>query len=239
MSAKSNVIQTDEYAVWLVPASSNKFRKGNEVVLLPEGWEYVPKGDAALTRRIKASGNYWVVMTHYKQKPTTAGLCAPQSVVAAIRRKLEDERADPGYVQKLEKGRAYRAKKELAYQGDFKQAILAFIQFHPRWAELADRLAEAVTQHSTPVGSGTVARTEMIPIEQRAEAAVIAWMRHQTTAYDKMYIPRVAGQRREVRHKLAEVSRSVLAKYHSGCDVDLSLCPLAQALDFMQNVKKV
>ena len=32
-----------------------------------------------------------------------------------------------------------------------------------------------------------------IPIEQRAEAAVIAWLRHQTTAYDHMTIERVKG----------------------------------------------
>jgi len=49
----------------------------------------------------------------------------------------------------------------------------------------------AVSQHATPVGSGTVARTERIPIQQRAESAVIAWMRHQTTAYDNMKIARV------------------------------------------------
>eukprot|EP01035_Chromulina_nebulosa_P056444 gene56444-77358_t len=57
--------------------------------------------------------------------------------------------------------------------------------------------------HATPVGSGTVARTKRIPIEQRAEAATIAWMRHQTTGYDSMTIPREKGLRREVRRMLA------------------------------------
>ena len=36
------------------------------------------------------------------------------------------------------------------------------------------------------LGSGTVARTERIPIHEWAEAAVIAWMRHQTTGYEQM-----------------------------------------------------
>ena len=36
-------------------------------------------------------------------------------------------------------------------------------------------------------------------IEQRAKAAVIAWMRHRTTAYEQMAIPRAKGKRREVR----------------------------------------
>ena len=73
----------------------------------------------------------------------------------------------------------------------------AFLNFHPDHAELADRLAHAVADHATPVGSGTVARTKRIPVEQRAEAAVIAWLRHQTTAYDSMAIPR--AQREETR----------------------------------------
>jgi len=232
MSGKQSDATKDEITVWLIPASSNKFRNGNELVVLPDDWEFVAKGDAALTRRIKASGTYWLVLTHYKQKPAPAGLCAPKSVVSELRRNLEAERADPAYSKKIENGRAYRAKKEIIYQDDFKQAVLAFIHFNERWADLAELLAEAVTKHATPVGSGTVARTERIPIEQRAESAVIAWMRHQTTAYDRMYIKRIAGERREVRRQLAEISRSVLAKYRSGLDVDLENCPLARALHY-------
>ncbi len=56
------------------------------------------------------------------------------------------------------------------------------------------RLDRVVTDHATPVGSGTVARTKRIPVEYRAEAAVIAWMRHQTTGYDDMVIPRLVGK---------------------------------------------
>jgi hypothetical protein len=48
-----------------------------------------------------------------------------------------------------------------------------------------------------------VARTKRISVEQRAEAAVIGWMRHQTTGYDCMVIPRVKGKRLEVRRMLA------------------------------------
>jgi hypothetical protein len=62
-------------------------------------------------------------------------------------------------------------------------------------ASAAHRLARAVTDNATPVGSGTVVRTKRIPVEKRAEAAVIAWMRHQTTGYDGMEIPRVKGKR--------------------------------------------
>jgi hypothetical protein len=71
-----------------------------------------------------------------------------------------------------------------------------------------------------------VARTERIPIERRAEAAVIAWMRHQTTAYDRLAIPRVKGARREVRRELAEVSRAVLDLHRRDAPHRAVECPL-------------
>jgi len=83
--------------------------------------------------------------------------------------------------------------------------------------------------HATPVGSGTVARTKRIPIQQRAEAAVIAWMRHQTTGYDGMVIPRVKGKRREVRRMLARRSHDLLERYRRGEQVGED-CPLKNAL---------
>jgi predicted component of type VI protein secretion system len=82
---------------------------------------------------------------------------------------------------------------------------------------------------ATPVGSGTVARTERIPLEDRARSAVIAWMRHQTTGYDHMTIARVKGRRRQVRRELASQSTRLLQLYRDGDDIPPS-CPLFRAL---------
>src|SRR5262249_53239533 len=106
---------------------------------------------------------------------------------------------------------------------------LAFLAFHHSHTDLARRLARAVADHATPVGSGTVARTKRIPIEQRAEAAVIAWMQHQTTGYDGMVIPRVKGKRREVRRMLARRSQELLDRYRREGAVPEG-CPLQKAL---------
>ena len=92
-----------------------------------------------------------------------------------------------------------------------------------------DRLARAVTDHATPVGSGTVARTRRIPVERRAEAAVIAWLRHQTTGYEGMVIARVRGKRREVRRMLVRRSQELLARSRRGEPVPGG-CPLRKAL---------
>lgn len=91
-------------------------------------------------------------------------------------------------------------------------------------------MSRLITDHAVPVGSGTVARTERIPIEQRAEAATIAWMRHQTTGYDHMLIPHVKGQRREIRRMLARRSIQLLSRYRQGQIIDPAMCPLSRAL---------
>jgi hypothetical protein len=74
-----------------------------------------------------------------------------------------------------------------------------------------------------------VARTKRIPVERRAEAAVIAWMRHRTTGYESMMIPRVKGQRREVRRMLARRSHELLDRYRRG-EAAPEGCPLRKAL---------
>jgi hypothetical protein len=155
---------------------------------------------------------------------------APRAHIVAARSALEVERADPAYAKRLDAARARREVKQEAYVEDFRGAVLAFLAFAPAHAALAEKLADAVTAHATPVGSGTVARTQRIPIESRAESAVIAWMRHQTTAYDDMSIARIKGERRRVRRMLAERSKELLARYRRGQSADGSQCPLAAAL---------
>jgi 16S rRNA U516 pseudouridylate synthase RsuA-like enzyme len=63
-------------------------------------------------------------------------------------------------------------------------------------------------------------------VAERAEAAVIAWMRHQTTAYDNMQIARIKGRRREVRRELAAISRAVLDLHRRDAAHAEGSCPL-------------
>jgi hypothetical protein len=109
--------------------------------------------------------------------------------------------------------------------------VHAFLRFSPRWQALGRAIAHLVADHATPVGSGTVARTQRIPIEERAEAAVIAWMRHQTTRYDDMQIERVTGRRREVRRELAQLSRAVLDMHRRDTPHPPQACSLCSAVD--------
>ena len=164
------------------------------------------------------------------RKTFSQGVWAPSDRVAAIRADLEAERATESYAKRRIADVKRRETKQSEYVEDFHAAVVQFLAFTPSYAELADRLAVAVTTHATPVGSGTVARTARIPIEQRAESAVIAWMRHQTTGYDDMHIARIKGERREVRRQLAEQSRRLLSAYRSGQPTNAATCPLQRAL---------
>jgi len=197
---------------------------------IPEGWVLVPPGDAALTRRVKAGGPCFVVQEKKGRRMLSRGVWADGARVQAIRAALAVERQDPAHERKQQQAKVRRDKAQAAYVEDFAGAVRAFLDFPLQYDELAERLTRLVTAHATPVGSGTVARTQRIPIERRAESAVIAWLRHQTTAYDDMHIARVKGRRREVRRMLAERSRELLDAYRKGRADEVANCPLRKAL---------
>ncbi len=201
-----------------------------DLLQIPQGWALLPPGDAALSRRIKKDGPSWTVKEPKGRKMFSKGIWAPADRIEFLRQQLILEREDPSYQKKLDAGRAKRERDQEVYKKEFWRAIIDYLNFHPDVEDLATDMASRITEHAIPVGSGTVARTKSIPIEQRAEAATIAWMRHQTTAYDHMTIPREKGKRREVRRMLAKRSKQLLDAYRSG-EVDLMRCPLYEVLN--------
>lgn len=196
----------------------------------PADWACLPPGDAGLTRRVKAAGPSWVVIEKKGRKAFSKGLWAPRANIEAARTALEAERSTEAYAKKRVASTARREREQAAYVVTFEQEVARFLRFSSMWTEQARTMARLVAAHATPVGSGTVARTERIPVEERAEAAVIAWMRHQTTAYDHMKIERVAGRRREVRRELAELSRAVLDVHRRDVAHAKHTCSLCMAL---------
>ena len=201
------------------------------VLKVPPDWDLLPPGDAGLTRRVKASGPSWTVQEKRGRKTFSQGIWAPRETIHTAKQILDTERAQDTYIKRRASNAVRREKKQVEYVEDFQKAIRDFLRFAPAYETLSHQLADAVAAHATPVGSGTVARTKRIPIEQRAEAAVIAWMRHHTTAYDEMRIARIKGKRREVRRLLAEVSRCTLDGYRRGSASDPENCALQIALN--------
>jgi len=210
---------------------TGKFRTAKgEMLSPPADWACLPPGDAGLTRRVKAAGPSWQVVEKRGNKSFSQGLWAPASNISAARAELAMERSTPEYARRRQADVRRRTEKQELYVGEFALSVLQFLNFAEPYSLLALTLADRVAAHATPVGSGTVARTERIPIEERAEAAVIAWMRHQTTAYDQMKIARVRGRRREVRRELAEISRRILDRHRGGPLHPVAECSLCRAL---------
>lgn len=201
---------------------------------VPEGWECLPPGDAGLTRKLKALGPTWTVKEKRGRRMFSRGVWAPVENITKAQALVASQRASPSHQKKLEAGRKRREKEQVAYVAEFEASVRDFLAFHPAHAPLEQKMARAIAAHATPVGSGTVARTKRISVERRAQAATIAWMRHQTTAYDHMHIPRVKGKRREVRRMLAERSRALLQRYRDHTDGGPD-CPLREALERVED----
>lgn len=202
-----------------------------EELQIPSGWELLPPGDAALSRRIKNDGPSWTIKEPKGRKLFSRGILAPAERIEALRNQLIIERADPKHQKKLDADRKRRAIKELEYKAIFQQELFNFLNFHSHFSDLAADLVQRITEHAIPVGSNTVARTKTIPLEERVEAATIAWMRHQTSLYDSMKIARIKGERRQVRKKINQQSRNILEKYRQPDETHLDNCPLYKALN--------
>lgn len=195
----------------------------------PADWAFLKAGDAAITKSVKAKGPTWIVQVRKGKRLTSKGIWANKVHIRESRKEVEARRATPEYEQQRAKDLARREAKHNSYVSAFCSEVVCFLDFHPKYQAEAALLAEKVTAHSTPVGSGTVARTTRIPVEQRAESAVIAWLRHETTAYDSMSIARIKGRRREIRRQLAARSLETLKAYRQGQEISEN-CPLKKAL---------
>ena len=204
--------------------------ESGEILTPPAGWAFLPAGDAGVTRRVKSKGPAWVVQVTRGRRKISKGIWADAGHIRVSKQEVLAKRATPAYARQQERAIARREAAQEAYAEEFYCKVIRFLNFHPKYRTEAELLGKKISAHATPVGSGTVARTRRIPVEKRAEAAVIAWMRHQTTAYDSMKIARVKGKRREIRRELARRSVALLNAYRLGQDIE-EACPLKRALE--------
>jgi hypothetical protein len=194
----------------------------------PKGWELLLPGDAALTKAVKSMGPTWSIKTTRGRRIYSQGILAPAQNIQEATSQLEQKRSTPAYRRQLLLARQRRQEKELAYVEEFAEAVKNFLGFSQSYEFVAIKISRLIAEHATPVGSGTVARTKRIEIEERAKRATMAWLRHQTTQYDSMQIPLIKGKRREVRRQLAKDSHSLLAQYRCGQVKDRRLIELAE-----------
>ena len=195
----------------------------------PRDWIFLPAGDAGITRKVTAKGLFWRVQIKKGKRLISKGIWAPATTILQAQQDVKEIRSTEEYKKKKVNDLRRRVKKQDEYEIEFCKHVESYLQFHPKYKSMELQMAKAITKHAIPVGSGTVARTIMIPVEERAARAVIAWMRHQTTAYDHIRIAHIKGERRAIRREFAKQSVALLSKYRSGEIISIN-CPLKNAL---------
>ena len=152
---------------------------------IPGGWEFLPSGDAFVTRRVKAAGIFWVAWRpRGRNRPhrRKLGLWAPKDAIdtaAADAASTEETRA-----KRREQGAKGREEQEATFQVEFADAIRRFLAFTPEHAGLADEIAAEAATRAAEVGSGRVGRTRTLSLDERAGLAARALVRHRYTTYD-------------------------------------------------------
>ncbi len=204
-----------------------------EILVPPTSWSFLSAGDAGITRKVTAKGVFWRVVVKIGRRTISQGIWAPATTIAQAHDEVNAVRLTDEYKKKRVLDINRRDKKQGLYDAEFCKAVEDFLSFDAIYKPMEKKLAKAVTVHAIPVGSGTVARTQTIPIEERAAHAVIAWMRHQTTAYDNVKIARIKGERRAVRRGFAQESVALLANYRQARGISDN-CPLQKAIRKIQ-----
>jgi hypothetical protein len=135
---------------------------------VPDGWEFLPRGDGAVTRAVKAAGTYWTAWLpkdRHRPHRRLLGLWAPAATIDAAR-----TAADLSPPRRND-------RDTTRWRRDLTDAVIAFLDFRPEHAGLARRIAtEAATRADPPT---------KISLSERAELATRAAIRHLHTDYQE------------------------------------------------------
>lgn len=152
---------------------------------IPDDWDFLPTGDAFVTRRVKAAGTFWVAWRprgHNRAHRRRLGLWAPRPIIEAARVEAADT-AEERAKSRVHSTRA-RERREAAYQQELEDAIRRFLAFDPAHADLEGEIGREAAARAAEVGSGRVGRTQTLSLQQRAALAARALIRHRHTSYE-------------------------------------------------------
>jgi hypothetical protein len=168
----------------------------------------LPSGDAALTRRAKASSRLSAVVVRFsrarKRYERQGVLVEEQALERAERECLADEQAR---ARRREREAARRAGEDVDLQA---RMALEIGQLFPDCP--ADR-AESIARHAAQRDSGRVGRTAAgRALDHEAlELAVAASVRHQDTGYDELLMS--GTDRAAARERVGDQVRGVLDRW--------------------------
>lgn len=154
-------------------------------VEIPEAWEFLPTGNAFVTRTVKAAGRYWLCWqprSRHSSHRRLLGLWAPAQAITAAQERARETADRRARARRVAAGT--RARRNERYEQELRDAGVAFLNFAPQYAELAQQIADGTAAHAAVVGSGRVGRTQLLTLEEKAALAARAHIRHRHTRYE-------------------------------------------------------
>lgn len=179
----------------------------------PSGWDSQEPGDPFITRQIKQMGPHWVALRRRKGYTETLGILAPAANIEAARRLAEETESRRSAARS--RSQEQRVHREDKYRQVFAEAVLSYLDFAPRHQALAQKIAQEVAGRATEVGSGRVGRTARLTLEDKAELAARAHIRHSYTKYEDRLV------REGVFDAGTEIPWSIRADAHEEVDAFL------------------
>jgi hypothetical protein len=154
------------------------------LIVPPANWEFLPRGQAFVSRTVKAGDVFWLAWaprSRTRQHRRLLGLWAPSATIASALRSAADTVA--AREARREASARSRARREARYERELAQAIVAYLRFAPEHQALADSIARSAAGRAAEVGSGRVGRTRLLSLDERAALAARAQIRHERTDY--------------------------------------------------------
>lgn len=155
-------------------------------VVPPQSWQFLPTGQAFVTRTVKAAGVFWLAWaprSRTRQHRRLFGLWAPEATIRSAERAAADTAAVRA--ARWEAGARSRARRERRYQDELAEAIVAYLAFAPAHRSLAQAIASNAAERAAVVSSGRVGRTRLLPLAERGALAARAYIRHAHTGYEQ------------------------------------------------------
>ena len=155
-------------------------------VATPEGWGFLPTGQAFVTRTVKTAGVFWLAWqprSRSRQHRRLLGIVAPEAAIRAAEQAAADTEA--ARALRREAGARSRERQEARYQQELTAAIVDYLAFTPEHQRLAERIALAAAERAAVVGSGRVGRTRLLSLQERAALTARAQIRHAYTDYEQ------------------------------------------------------
>ena len=190
----------------------------------PDGWSFLPAGDAFVTRRVKAAGVYWVLFRPKgrREHRRQLGLLAPADAIASAQIEA-DTTASRREHERIASARQ-RDKNEAVYRAEFVDAVMQWLNFPSEHAAMASEIARGAADRAAVVGSGRVGRTKTLTLEDRAALAARAFIRHHYTDYeDQLFSLELSAFDQDIDADIIEVGEYLEIKQAAHRTVDAFL----------------